>query len=128
MFKFYGKVGRKAAQEQYREIKRKLQWYATAQGRSEQFEAEQALMDGFLSVEVSTGWYARFYEKKIRKFRIELFTGDLDLVRLKGELDEDQNPFAIVMQYRNWRGEWVTYNETERQVLEVYCGFFCFEE
>ena len=73
-----------------------------------QEEAEQAIQEDALSVEVRTDWHEPGTEGVNSEFYILLCTGG-PAVRLIGELDQWKQPDSVQMQCQDWGTPWTEY-------------------
>lgn len=93
-------------------------------------DAEQAILDDPLSLEVRAGWHTPGSKSEAEEFMILLCTGG-PAVRIIGQLDEHMQPEKPVIQYQDWFTPWTDYHETtdeEEQALLEYCQCFYYGE
>lgn len=100
-----------------------------AAGEYESLEdAERAIREDPLSVEVRTGWYPPGDDKPDpEEFQILLCTGG-PAVRIRGELDQWAEPASARLQYQDWFTPWTDYLETDEATLLAFCREFYFGE
>ena len=90
-----------------------------------QDEAEQAIQDDPLSVEVRSGWMTPGEELTPSEFCILLCTGG-PAVRIVGELDDNGEPSRAWMEYQDWGTPWTEYVEAGSTTLLDYARRFYF--
>lgn len=88
-------------------------------------DAEQAITDDPLSVEVRSGWHAPGDgDSEDGEFRILLCTGG-PAVQIRGELS-DGEPCRAWLEYQDWGTPWTQYFDADQDVLLSYARRFCF--
>lgn len=90
-----------------------------------QEDAEQAINDDPLSVEVRSDWTAPGEELTPAEFCILLCTGG-PAVRIVGELDQCNEPVRAWMEYQDWGTPWTQYFDADSATLLDYARRFYF--
>jgi hypothetical protein len=94
-------------------------------------EAQEAIRDDALSVEVRTDWHGvgAVEAAKPTHYRILLCWGG-PAVQIVGTLDEYSLPDSARLQYQDWFTEWIDYplTEEDEQTLITYAQQFYFDE
>ena len=90
-------------------------------------EAEQAIQDDPLEVQVRTGWYSPTGDGgEPEEFYILLCTGG-PAVRIRGELNRGE-PTRAWIEYQGWFEPWERYIGADQATLLAYCRCFYFGE
>lgn len=95
-------------------------------------EAETAIQEDALSVEVRSEWYTVGSKVAGGQFKILLCTGG-PAVQIIGELNEYGEPESAKLQYQDWFTPWTDLNvrsgeDDFEEVLLTYCRQFYFAE
>jgi hypothetical protein len=92
-------------------------------------EAEQAIHEDALSVEVRGGWRIPGSPSEDDEYSILLCTGG-PAVRIVGELDEHKQPTSARLECQDWFTPWTPIGLTfaEEDILRRYAGCFYFGE
>ena len=95
-------------------------------------DAETAIHESVLSVEVRSLWYdpcAKDADTKPGEFTILLCTGG-PAVRIIGDLDQYGQPGRAQIEHQDWGTPWTEYriNAEDEEVLLTYCRQFYFGE
>jgi len=94
-------------------------------------DAQQAIQEDPLSVEVRSGWTTLDYTLEASEFQILLCTGG-PAVRIMGELDDDFEPCRAWLEFQDWGTPWTQYigsymdDATKQHTLLAYCREFYF--
>lgn len=98
-----------------------------AQTDEEREEAEQAIFEDPLSVEMRSDWHVVGDSAKDTEYNILLCTGG-PAVRIIGDLNEYQEPETARLEYQDWFTKWEEYHltEEETEVLLKYASMFYF--
>lgn len=94
------------------------------QGYESREDAERAIFEMPLSVEVRSGWHAPGAEAEPEEFQILLSTGGPAL-RIRGELDRG-SPSRAWLEYQDWGTPWTQFFEVEQSTLLRFASFFYF--
>ena len=93
-------------------------------------EAERAILESALSVEVRSDWHAPGTDPDIdTEYQILLCTG-APAVMIRGELNGYQRPETARLYYQDWFTPWTEYtdiSESEREAMLTYCQCFYFD-
>ena len=93
-------------------------------------EAERAILESALSVEVRADWHAPGTDPDIdTEYQILLCTGG-PAVMIRGELNGYQRPETARLYYQDWFTPWTEYtdiSESEREAMLTYCQCFYFD-
>lgn len=89
-----------------------------------QEDAERAILEMPLSVEVRSGWHAPGAEAEPEEFQILLSTGGPAL-RIRGELDNG-SPSRAWLEYQDWGTPWTQFFDVEQSTLLRFASFFYF--
>ena len=86
-----------------------------------QEDAERAIDEDPLSIEVRSGWHTPGEEATADEFCILLCTGG-PAVRLVGDLNQHMEPESVRIEYQDWGTGWTEYNgpEVDRDDLLSY--------
>ena len=105
-----------------------LQQLEEAAGECEdQDQARQRIEEDALSVEVRSGWTTPGEDMAAEEFSILLTTGG-PAVRIRGELDQHNEPSRAWLEVQDWGKPWTQYFPADQDVLLTYCRCFCFGE
>ena len=126
----------KAQLETVRELIQAYHKAGEAEDSDAQDEAIRRIEENILSLEVREGWHnpSQTYEGGPVEFQILLCTGG-PAVRIIGDLDGNNEPCNVQLQYQDWGTPWTEYfldldskaGETpEEDDLTDYCRTFCF--
>ena len=96
---------------------------------NEQDEAQEAIQNDPLSVEVRSGWHSVGSTYPPEEFCILLCWGG-PACRIIGDLSEHAQPENPRLEYQDWGTSWTEYPLTseEEEALQAYCEQFYFEE
>lgn len=88
-------------------------------------QAEDAIREDALSVEVRSGWHAPGEDGKDVEYNILLCTGG-PAVRITGELNHFGEPDSARLEYQDWFTPWTEYvcRLAEKQVLVRYASYY----
>lgn len=87
-------------------------------------EAEQAICDDPLEIQVRSGWCDPYCpEMQAEEFYILLCTGG-PAVRIMGELDENGTPSRAWMEHQDWGTPWTQYHGADQATLVAYSQRF----
>jgi hypothetical protein len=91
-------------------------------------QAEQAICNDPLSVQVRTGWHDLGKKAEPDEFMILLCTGG-PAVRIVGDLDDHMQPENPHIEFQDWFTPWEEYHMTDEEEDDVlsYCSNFYFE-
>lgn len=92
-----------------------------------QEEAQEAIQEDALSVEVRSAWHVPGEDNTAAEFRIVLCTGGPH-VEIMGELDQYHQPCRAWIQYQNWSTPMAHFFEVEQSTLLTFCSHFYFGE
>lgn len=98
---------------------------AAGECKSEE-DARLRIEEDALSVEVRSGWVSSGSEMKPEDFAILLTTGG-PAVRIRGELDEHNEPHRAWLEVQDWGKPWTQYFPADQDTLLTYARCFCFE-
>jgi len=100
-----------------------------AETDEEKEQAETAINEDPLSLQVRSGWYEPGRNSDPEEFEILLCTGG-PAARIIGELNEYQEPKKAVIEGQDWFTPWLTISMTEEEEEKVltYCRQFYFGE
>ena len=94
-------------------------------------EAQTAIQEDPLSVQVRSGWYTPGEKAEAEEFEILLCTGG-PAVRILGELGQHDEPKRAWIQYQDWGTPWTDYIPSmidgANEALLTYCRQFYFGE
>lgn len=109
-----------AEQEELEALRKACQGYESRE------DAERALYEMPLSIEVRSGWYApgAEAEAEAEEFQILLSTGGPAL-RIRGELDKG-SPSRAWLEYQDWGTPWTQFFDVEQSTLLRFASFFYF--
>lgn len=98
-------------------------------GCADREEAEQAISEDPLSVEVRSGWHSLGETLEASEFAILLCTGG-PAVRILGELDDNNEPSRAWLEYQDWGTPWTEKPNRpgDMDTLLTYCQQFYFGE
>lgn len=89
-------------------------------------DAETRIQEDALSLQFRSGWVSSREEMEPDEFELLLTTGG-PAVRIIGEIRDGQAHHPV-LQVQDWGTPWTDYyEEGVSDVLESYCGCFCFE-
>ena len=91
-----------------------------------QDDACQRIDEDPLDIRVRTGWNALGEQGVNEEFEILLTTGGPAL-RIRGELDGNQEPKLAWLEYQDWGTPWTQYVGADQDTLLAYCRHFCWE-
>ena len=88
-------------------------------------QAQAAISEGPLNVEVRTNWYSPGKEAEVVEYRILLCWGG-PAVRIIGSLDAYSQPESAGLEYQDWYTPWIPYqvSDEERKAVLVYARQF----
>jgi len=92
-----------------------------------QEEAQEAIQEYALSVEVRGGWHVPGDDDEAAEFKIVLCTGGPH-VEIVGKLDEYLQPCRAWIQYQDWGTPMTQYFDVEQSTLDEFCQYFYFGE
>lgn len=98
----------------------------SSNGCTSEDEAQQAIQEDPLSVQVRTGWYSPTGDRpEPEEFEILLCTGG-PAVRIIGDLGEYNRPYDPRIQYQDWSTPWTSYplSGDEAAIVVQYCENF----
>ena len=100
-----------------------------AETDEEKEQAETAINEDPLSLQVRSGWYEPGRNSDPEEFEILLCTGG-PAARIIGELNEYQEPKKAVIEGQDWFTPWLTISMTEEEEEKVltYCRQFYFDK
>lgn len=103
---------------------------AESQGKddySQLEQAEQAIHEDALSVEVRSGWYTldQDSDRKPQEYTILLCTGG-PACRVIGQLSEHGEPETARIEYQDWGTPWIDYRLTAEEEKDVLTYASCF--
>jgi len=98
-----------------------------ANGCTDQDEAQQAIQENPLSVQVRSDWEDSQADFQACEFQILLCTGG-PAVRIMGELDHQKQPVRAWLEYQDWGTPWTMLYGDHQSVLLTYCNEFYFGE
>lgn len=87
--------------------------------------ARERIMEAPLSVQVRSGWGNPGDPMQAEEFEILLSTGGPAL-RIRGELDEHQEPTRAWLEYQDWGTPWTQYFKVEQDTLLAFARCFYF--
>lgn len=90
-------------------------------------QARERIQEDALSVEVRSGWASIGETLTPEQFCILLATGG-PAVRIRGELDEHQEPQRAWLEVQDWGTPWTQYFGAEQYTLLAYAQCFYFGE
>jgi hypothetical protein len=92
-------------------------------------DAEQAIQESPLSVEVRSEWHTVGSKVPGGQYKILLCTGG-PAVQIIGELDEYCQPENATLQYQDWGTPWTNYRTSSKDeaAMVTYASQFYFEE
>ncbi len=98
-----------------------------AEGYDDQEDAERAIQEDPLTVEVRSCWDSPGGEMEACEFRILLCTGG-PAVQIRGELGMHNKPSRAWLEYQDWFIPWTEFydEDIDRDVLLTYCRQFYF--
>jgi hypothetical protein len=102
----------------------------SAKDDEERENAETAIHEDALSVQVRGGWHSPGEDAPAEEFEILLCTGG-PACRIIGDLDEHMEPSRPRLQYQDWGTPWTEIfclTDGERDALAAYCQAFYFGE
>lgn len=100
---------------------------AMAEEYQNEEHARQIVEESPLSVQVRSGWVSPGAEMEAEDFEILLSTGGPAL-RIRGELDQYNQPASATLEYQDWGTPWTEYygENFDRDALLTYCQVFYF--
>ena len=100
-----------------------------AETDEEREQAETAISEDPLSLQVRSGWYEPGGNSDPEEFEILLCTGG-PAARIIGELNKYQEPEKVVIEGQDWFTPWLAISMTEEEEEKVltYCKQFYFGE
>lgn len=92
-------------------------------------EAEQAIHDDPLSIEVRSGWHAVDDDSEAEEYRVLLCWGG-PAVQITGDLNEHNEPSSFQLQYQDWGTPWTRFNTSlqDEKAIREYLSCFYFGE
>lgn len=90
-------------------------------------EARQTIQEDALSVEVRSGWQSAGETLTPSEFAILLCTGG-PAVRIRGELNQYNEPARAWLEYQDWGTPWMQYCDADQDTLLAYAREFYFGE
>lgn len=90
-------------------------------------DAQERLYEFPLSVQVRSGWVSPGEDMEAAEFEILLCTGG-PAVRIRGELDEHNQPDRAWIEYSGWGTGWCQYFDAEQATLLAYANQFSYGE
>lgn len=93
----------------------------------DQDEARERIEEDALSVEVRSGWVTPGSEMTPEDFAILLSTGG-PAVRIRGELDEHNEPHRAWLEVQDWGKPWTQYFPADQDTLLAYARCFYFAQ
>jgi hypothetical protein len=89
--------------------------------------ARERIQGGPLSLQVRGGWRDPGQSDTAEEYELLLATGG-PAVRIRGELDQWQEPATARLEVQDWFTPWTEYQDTDSNVLLTYVSCFYFGE
>ena len=101
--------------------------YRAAKTNKKKEQAEQAIQESPLSVQVRSNWYIPGEDIVPEEFEILLSTGG-PATRIIGKLNKHCEPETAVLQFQDWFKPWEDFYVEDDADLIEYCQMFYFGE
>lgn len=123
-------IAKDQAAAQFETIKELMETLENSVDNLEEYdEAQQAIYEKPLSVEVRSGWGDPGSELETKEFRILLCTGG-PAVQIVGDLNQHGEPESAALEFQDWFEPWSEYylDGEEQELLISFCQQFYFGE